>query len=73
MLKEAEHYHKGLRLGPMGSTIVAETFLGLVHGDHDSFLWRQANWVPHLPSATPGHFTMADLLRFVDDINPIGS
>lgn len=72
MLKEAEHHHKGLRLGPMGSTIVAETFLGLVHGDHDSFLWRQGNWVPHLPSAAPGHFTMADLLRFVGDINPIG-
>ncbi len=73
VLKEAEHHHKGLRLGPMGSTIVAETFLGLVHGDHDSFLWRQANWVPHLPSAAPGHFTVADLLRFVDEINPIGS
>jgi hypothetical protein len=25
-----------------------------------------------LPSATPGDFTMVDLLRFVDDINPLG-
>lgn len=53
VLKEAEHYHKGLRLGPMGSTLVAETFIGLVHGDHDSFLWRQSNWKPELPGASP--------------------
>lgn len=72
VLKEAEHFHKGERLGPMGSTLVAETFLGLVHGDHESFLWLRSNWVPELPSETPGHFTMADLLRFVGDINPIG-
>lgn len=72
VLKEAEVLHDGRRLGPVGSTIVAETFLGLVHGDHRSFLWQRANWAPELPSATPGQFTMADLLRFVDDINPIG-
>jgi hypothetical protein len=72
VLKEAEHHHGGKRLGPMASTIVAETFLGLVHGDHDSFLWQRSNWVPELPGATEGHFTMADLIRFVGDVNPIG-
>jgi hypothetical protein len=72
-LKEAEHYHKGERLGPMASTIVAETFLGMVHGDHESFLWQRSDWKPELPSAKAGHFTMADLIRFVDDINPIGA
>jgi hypothetical protein len=72
-LKEAEHYHKGERLGPMASTIVAETFLGMVHGDHDSFLWQQSDWKPELPSAKAGHFTMADLIRFVGDINPVGT
>jgi len=70
VLKEAEQHHKGERLGPMGSTIVAETFLGLVHGDHESFLWLRSNWTPELPGQTPGHFTMADLIRFVGDINP---
>ena len=30
------------------------------------------NWKPMLPSQTPGDFTFADLLRFVDDINPLG-
>ncbi|CDZ57298.1 peroxidase family protein [Neorhizobium galegae] len=72
VLKEAQHYHQGERLGPMASTIVAETFLGLVHGDHESFLWLRSNWKPELPGATAGHFTMADLIRFVGDINPIG-
>jgi hypothetical protein len=72
ILKEAEQFHDGLRLGPVGSTIIAETFLGMVHGDHDSFLWQRSNWTPELPSQTPGEFTMVDMLRFVDDINPIG-
>ncbi len=72
ILKEAEVLHQGLRLGPVGSTIIAETFLGMVHGDHDSFLWRKSNWVPELAGAEPGHFTMADMLRLVGDINPIG-
>ncbi|MEM6676464.1 MAG: heme peroxidase family protein [Pseudomonadota bacterium] len=72
VLKEAEVVHAGCRLGPVGSTIVAETLFGLVHGDRRSFLWQRANWMPELPSAQHGHFTMADLLRFVDDINPIG-
>ena len=72
ILKEAKVRHDGLRLGPVGATIVAEVFVGLVHGDHNSFLWMVKNWKPTLPSATPGDFTMVDLLRFVDDINPIG-
>jgi hypothetical protein len=72
ILAEASHYHKGERLGPMASTIIAETFLGMVHGDHESFLWQRSNWQPHL-GKTPGRFTMADLIAFVDEINPIGT
>ena len=72
ILKEAEVRHNGERLGPVGSTIVAEVFVGLVHGDQQSFLWQVKNWKPTLPSAKPGDFTMTDLLRFVDDINPLG-
>jgi predicted small integral membrane protein len=29
--------HDGLRVGPVGSTIISEVFVGLVHGDHNSF------------------------------------
>ena len=72
VLKEAEQLHQGLRLGPVGSTIVAETFLGIVHGDPESFMWQRSNWQPELPAAVPGTFTMADLLNFVGDINPVG-
>lgn len=73
ILKEAEVKHGGVRLGPVGSTIIAETFLGLVHGDHRSFLWQRSNWQPELPSARPGAFTMVDLLNFVDEVNPVGA
>jgi hypothetical protein len=46
--------------------------VGLVHGDQNSFIWQEKNWKPHLPSAKTGEFTFADLLRFVNDINPLG-
>jgi hypothetical protein len=72
ILKEAEQRGGGERLGPVGATIVAEVFIGLVHGDHQSYLWQKGKgWKPTLPSKTAGEFTMADLLRFVGDISPI--
>jgi hypothetical protein len=72
ILKEAEQRGGGEKLGPVGATIVAEVFVGLVHGDRQSYLWLKGkNWKPTLPSKTPGEFTMADLLRFVGDISPI--
>lgn len=73
ILKEAEVKGGGKRLGPTGSRILAEVFLGLVHGDQSSFLWQRSNWKPELPSSTAGDFTMADLIEFVGDINPIGN
>jgi len=73
ILKEALVRGNGERLGPVGSTIVSEVLVGLVHGDHQSYLWQRGpGWRPTLPSSTPGDFTMADLLRLVDEINPIG-
>jgi hypothetical protein len=72
ILKEAQQRGNGERLGPVGATIVSEVFVGLVHGDHLSYLWvRGRHWKPELPAKTPGGFTMADLLRFVGDISPI--
>ena len=72
ILKEAEQRGNGERLGPVGATIVAEVFVGLVQGDRRSFLsLKGKKWRPELPSKTPGDFTMADLLRFVGDISPI--
>jgi hypothetical protein len=72
ILKEAEQRGGGEKLGPVGATIIAEVFVGLVHGDRQSYLWLKGkNWKPTLPSKTPGDFTMADLLRFVGDVSPI--
>ncbi|MDP8932285.1 MAG: heme peroxidase family protein, partial [Actinomycetota bacterium] len=72
VLKEAEVKTGGQRLGPVGSRIVAEVFVGLLEGDPTSFVAADRNWKPTLPSSAPGVFAMADLLRFVNDINPIG-
>ncbi|MET0576325.1 MAG: heme peroxidase family protein [Mesorhizobium sp.] len=72
ILKEAKVRQNGERLGPVGATIISEVFVGLIHGDQNSFLWKVKNWKPTLPSAKAGDFTFVDLLRFVDDINPLG-
>jgi hypothetical protein len=72
ILKEAEQRGKGQRLGPVGATLLAEVFVGIVHGDHQSYLWQKGKtWKPTLPSKIPGEFSMADLLRFVGDISPV--
>jgi hypothetical protein len=72
ILKEAEVRGGGQRLGDVGSRIVSEVFVGLLDGDRNSFRAKQPHWTPTLPAATPGTFTMADLLRLVADLNPLG-
>ncbi|MFE9324191.1 heme peroxidase family protein [Nocardia sp. NPDC052278] len=75
ILKEAELQGKGRRLGQVGSRIVGEVFFGLMRADPNSYLRRKPNWKPTLPvmpTTEDGKFTMADLLHFVGDINPIG-
>src|SRR5918992_3216 len=62
LLAESRH-GGGQRLGPVGSTLVAEVLVGLVRRSHDSIL-AAPGWVPSLPSAKPGRFELADLLRF---------
>ncbi|MEQ5796258.1 heme peroxidase family protein [Paracoccus sp. NFXS7] len=76
ILKEAQLMHGGQRLGPVGATIIAECFLGFVHGDHESFMWKRSAWMPELPRADSDTFTMVDMLNFVQGhdpiINPLG-
>ncbi len=62
LLAEAKH-HGGNRLGPVGGTIVAEVLVGLVRRSTHSIL-AEPGWQPSLPSANPGQFDLADLLRF---------
>ena len=70
ILKEAKVRHDGTRLGPVGSTIISEVFVGLIHGDQNSFLWKVKNWKPTLPSATPGDFTMSGPASFRERHQP---
>lgn len=63
VLKEAEVMEGGLRLGPVGARLVAEVFVGLLQSDSASYLHAAEPFVPSL-GATPGTFTMVDLLNF---------
>lgn len=73
ILKEAELFHDGQRLGPVGSTLLAETFVALIRNSRTSLLAADmGDWRPTLPSLRPGHYTMVDLLLLVNDLNPLG-
>lgn len=69
ILKEAEQKEGGERLGAVGGRIVAEVFIGMLQGDPNSYLSRDPGWKPTLGKA--GSFTMADLLTFAGDLNPV--
>jgi heme peroxidase len=71
ILREAERCNEGVRLGPVGSTLLAEVFVGLVQGDPDSFLCKKKDWKPELSARKPGTFTMTDLLQYVGEIDPV--
>lgn len=73
ILKEAQILgDNGNRLGPVGSRILAEVFVGLLQTDPEAFLHKDQNpgWTPTLPAAFAGQFTMADLLRYVESKQP---
>ena len=63
VLKEAEVMAHGAHLGPVGSRLVAEVFVGLLECDPDSYLNAQPDFSPSL-GTTPGQFQMIDLLTF---------
>ncbi|MFN2607506.1 MAG: heme peroxidase family protein [Acidimicrobiales bacterium] len=64
LLRESEVVAEGRHLGPTTGRIVAEVILGLLAGDPSSYLRMAPAWTPELPSATPGDFTIVDLLQF---------
>lgn len=70
ILKEAEVQEMGIKLGEVGSRIVAEVFVGLLEGDNTSYLSQDPYWKPHLPCWEPyrtnKHFTIADLIRIAE-------
>jgi Animal haem peroxidase len=66
ILKEAElPPYKGERLGPVGGRIMAETLVGLLQRDPNSYLYLNAAWKPAPPIApATGKFEFVDLLKF---------
>jgi hypothetical protein len=72
ILKEAEQKGGKKHLGPLGATIVAEVFVGLVQGSRNSYLSATPAFKPTL-GPTPGKFTMVDMLTFSKTINPLGN
>jgi hypothetical protein len=60
LLKEAEVLGDMRHLGPVGSRIVAETLIGLLDADPNSYRAAFPRWRPTLGDGT---FTMVDLLR----------
>jgi hypothetical protein len=64
VLREAAVLSAGNQLGPVGGRIVAETFVRMLKRDASSYLNVPGGFVPMLPSATPGDFTLADLIAF---------
>lgn len=69
VLKEAELLEQGLRLGPVGSLIVGEVFIGLLQLAPGSFLRDNPGFRPTLPSRTPSDFRIVDLLT-VAQVDP---
>lgn len=66
VLTEAERQCDGETLGELGSTIVGETFLGLLLAEHDGCdLIRRPRWVPPL-GERDARFTLHDLLVLGD-------
>jgi hypothetical protein len=69
VLAEAQQQFKEdktpIRLGAVGGRIVAEVFVGLLLGDHHSYLSQNPHWRPHdgLLNPATNKFEMADLIK----------
>jgi len=70
VLREAAVLGGGNQLGPVGARIVAETFVRILKRDASSFMNASGGFAPMLPSATPGDFTVADLVTFAGVTQP---
>jgi hypothetical protein len=62
ILAEAQETSRGERLGPVGSRIIMETFVGLLLADPYSFLRRDPLWKPD-SAQKGGKFEMAEFIR----------
>jgi hypothetical protein len=62
--QQFKHDHTPIRLGPVGSRLVGETFVRLLLEDGQSFLRQAPRWTPFEKfKASNGEFRMFDLLK----------
>lgn len=68
VLREAAIARGGLRLGPLGSTLVGEVLIGILRHDENSFVNRDPDWIPTLEarSGSQTSFDLADFLMHAD-------
>jgi hypothetical protein len=69
ILREADITADGKHLGPVGGRIVAEVIVGLIRGDHQSFLRQDPDWTPTY--GQDGSFKIVDLLRAADVVTSL--
>ena len=62
LLREADVFEQGERLGPVGAHIVGTTLVDIIAADPESYLSVEPTWTPTLPARKPGQFTLADLI-----------
>lgn len=65
ILLEAKHQHAGQRLGLVGSTIVAETIIGLIRQSQDSIL-QDPHWHPTLGASFPSVRERLELRHLIE-------
>jgi hypothetical protein len=63
VLMEEELMEDGLRLGPMGGTIVGEVFINCLRNDPNSYFTAQPNWKPAIENAGSS-FRMTHFLKY---------
>jgi hypothetical protein len=73
ILLEAKHHHAGQRLGLVGSTIVAETIIGLIRQSRDSVL-QDPGWQPTLGAGFPVDRNQLELRHLIEfaGVGPVG-
>ncbi len=65
VLREADVFEDGQRLGPVGGRIVAEVLLGIIDNDPESYRAVEPDWTPSLPSRGD-RFELTDILLPVE-------
>ena len=65
ILKESEIYTDGHQLTGIGGKIFAETIIGMLFYDKNSYLNAKVKWAPSLKSDIKNNFTLSDMIKYI--------